>query len=84
MITPWILTERSVRSTWILRVEKLGPLVVGMDAKGNTLTRSVLEEAKTRIEQICREEKIDPARNYIWWPKKVIGSERLMESLKTS
>lgn len=71
-------------ATWVLKVEKLGPLVVGIDSKGNTLTSSVLKEAKTRIEQICRDEKIDPARNYVWWPKKVAGSERLMESLKTS
>lgn len=48
------LDLRMPEATWVLRVEKLVPLVVGIDSKANTLTRSVLEEAKARIEQIFR------------------------------
>ncbi len=37
---------------WVLRVEDFGPLVVGMDSHGNSLYKTVQEEAKKNLEAI--------------------------------
>ncbi len=59
---------------WVLRVNNLGPLVVGIDSQGNALAKMVGDRVRTRIENICKEENIDPRRTYVWWPKKVAGT----------
>jgi len=71
-------------AVWILKVEKLGPLVVGIDSGGNALAQIVLSKVLTRIEDIYREENVDSTRTYVWWPKKIAGSKELMESVKAS
>lgn len=71
-------------ATWVLRVYQLGPLIVGIDAEGNALAQMVLDKVRTRIEDIYKEENIDPTRTYVWWPKKIAGSKELMESFKGS
>ena len=71
-------------ATWVLKVDQLGPLVVGIDSKGNSLTQMVLNQVRTRVDDIYREENIDPTRTYVWWPKKIAGSKELMESVKGS
>ena len=68
-------------ATWVLKVDQLGPLVVGIDSKGNTLAQIVLDKVRTRIKDIYREENIDSTRTYVWWPKKIAGSKELMESV---
>ena len=69
---------------WVLRVNQLGPLVVAIDAAGNTLEQRVLGEARTRVEEIFKELNIDPQRTYVWWPKKIAGTKELMESILKS
>jgi len=71
-------------AVWILKVEKLGPLVVGIDSGGNALAKIVLNKVLIRIEDIYREENVDSTRTYVWWPKKIAGSKELMESVKAS
>ena len=69
-------------AVWVLRVNQLGPLVVGIDSKGNSLTQIVLEEVRSRIDDICRDENIDPDRTYVWWPKEIPGTKELMDTVK--
>ncbi|MEM2440494.1 MAG: FumA C-terminus/TtdB family hydratase beta subunit [Candidatus Bathyarchaeia archaeon] len=64
-------------ATWVLRVNKLGPLVVGIDSHGNTLEHIVLEKVHNNVNAIYAKEKIDPSRSYVWWPKKIPGSSDL-------
>jgi len=64
-------------ATWVLRVNKLGPLVVGIDSHGNALEQMVLEKVNINVNAIYAEEKIDPSRSYVWWPKKIPGSTKM-------
>ena len=66
---------------WVLRVNQLGPLVVAIDASGNTLAQRVLREARARVEETYKELNIDPQRTYVWWPKKVAGTKELIDSV---
>ncbi|MEM1566120.1 MAG: FumA C-terminus/TtdB family hydratase beta subunit [Candidatus Bathyarchaeia archaeon] len=61
-------------ATWVLKVNKLGPLVVGIDSSGNTLESIVLEKVYKNVNAVYAKEKIDPSRSYVWWPKKIPGS----------
>ena len=71
-------------ATWVLKVDQLGPLIVGIDSKGRALSQMVLDKVSTRIEDIYREENIDSSRTYVWWPKKIAGSMELMEYVRAS
>jgi len=71
-------------ATWVLRVDQLGPLIVGIDSEGNALAQIVLKDVRKRVEKIYEKENIDPKRTYVWWPKKIAGSKDLVESLKAS
>lgn len=64
-------------ATWVLKVYQLGPLIVGIDSEGNALAQMVLDKVRTRIEDIYKEENIDPTRTYVWWPKNIAGSKEL-------
>jgi tartrate dehydratase beta subunit/fumarate hydratase class I family protein len=44
-------------ATWVLRVNQLGPLIVSIDAAGNTLDQRVLGEARKRVEETFKEFK---------------------------
>jgi len=61
-------------ATWALRVDRLGPLVVGIDSHGNSLEQMVLEKVRQNVSAIYAREKVDPSRGYVWWPKKIPGS----------
>jgi fumarate hydratase subunit beta len=69
-------------ATWVLKVNKLGPLIVGIDSEGNSLAQMVRNKVRTRVKDIYNEEKIDPARTYVWWPKKIAGTKEVIESLE--
>lgn len=61
-------------ATWVLKVDQLGPLIVSIDSEGNSLAQMVLNKVRTRIKDVYKEEKIDSKRNYVWWPKNIVGS----------
>lgn len=61
-------------ATWVLKVEKLGPLVVAIDSNGNTMENIVVSKVRSQVENIFEKEKIDPSRTYVWWPKKIPGA----------
>lgn len=44
---------------WKFRVKDFGPLIVSIDAHGNSMYRSVKTDAKTRMEQIYKSIGID-------------------------
>jgi fumarate hydratase subunit beta len=68
-------------ATWVLKVNQFGPLVVGIDSAGNSLEQQVLKNARIRIEEIFKEQNINPQRTYVWWPKKIAGTKELIESV---
>jgi fumarate hydratase subunit beta len=69
-------------AVWVLQVNQLGPLVVGIDSKGNSLSQNVLKEVRSRIDSICKDENVDPNRTYVWWPKEIAGTKELMDTVK--
>jgi len=62
-------------ATWVLSVKELGPLIVGIDSEGKSLVQIALDTARGRIEDMCKDEKIDSNRTYVWWPKKIAGTK---------
>ena len=68
-------------ATWVLDVNQLGPLIVGIDSEGNSLAQIVRTKLRSRIKDIYKDENIDPKRTYVWWPKKVAGTKEVIESL---
>ena len=68
-------------ATWVLNVNKLGPLIVGIDSEGNSLAQTVRAKLRSRIKEIYKNENIDPSRTYVWWPKKIAGTKEVIESL---
>jgi len=68
-------------ATWVLKVNQLGPLIVGIDSEGNSLAQIVRNKVRSRIKDIYKAENLDPKRTYVWWPKKVAGTKEVIESL---
>lgn len=60
-------------ATWVLKVDKLGPLIVGIDSHGNALEHIMFEKVHKNVSIVYSKEKIDPMRTYVWWPKKIPG-----------
>ena len=71
-------------AVWVLKVNQFGPLVVGIDSAGNSLEQQVLKNARVRIQEIFKEQNINPQRTYVWWPKKIAGTKELMDSVLES
>lgn len=63
-------------AVWVLRVEELGPLIVGIDTHGNSLTDNVTRDLKGRLDEIAKTAEVDLKKTYVWWPKsKTVGTE---------
>lgn len=58
---------------WAFKVERLGPLVVGIDSHGRSLYEALGKEVDKRMLNIYSNLGIDPACDYIWWPKRIPG-----------
>jgi fumarate hydratase subunit beta len=58
---------------WGFKVERLGPLVVGIDSHGRSLYEVMQREVDKRVLDLYSNLGIDPAREYVWWPKRVPG-----------
>ncbi|MBO8183572.1 MAG: fumarate hydratase C-terminal domain-containing protein [Archaeoglobus sp.] len=62
---------------WVMRVNRLGPLIVGIDTRGNSLTDRTMKKVATKLDQIARKSGVDLSKTYVWWPRqKTIGSEK--------
>jgi fumarate hydratase class I len=60
-------------AVWIFEVEKFGPLIVGIDSHGNSMTPNVLEEVYKNVYQIYEEEGLDPKTRYVSNPLTLAG-----------
>jgi fumarate hydratase subunit beta len=63
----------SPEAVWILRVEKFGPLVVGIDSRGNSLSDDVIHTVHENALRIYEEEGLDPKKGYIQNPQTFAG-----------
>jgi len=61
-------------AVWVFRVEGLGPLVVGIDSNGKSLSDNVTKTVNENLKKIFQKYRVDPNRNYVWWPKRVVGT----------
>jgi fumarate hydratase subunit beta len=60
-------------AVWIMTVKDFGPLVVGIDAAGNSLAENVMETVYENARQIYREEGMDPQKRYVQYPQTFAG-----------
>ena len=58
---------------WVFKVERLGPLVVGIDSQGRSLYEDLEKDVDKRMLNIYSNLGIDPTRNFVWWPKRIPG-----------
>jgi len=58
---------------WVFDVSNFGPLVVGIDSQGNSLTQGVTEEVYENARDIYRKEGLDPCKRYIQYPQTFAG-----------
>lgn len=61
-------------AVWVFRVKDLGPLVVGIDSNGKRLCDGVTKTVNENLKRIFQKYQVDPNRNYVWWPKRVVGT----------
>ena len=60
-------------AVWILNVNQFGPLVVGIDAKGNALMDTVMDTVFENAGRIYEEEGLDPRKRYAQYPQTFAG-----------
>ena len=60
-------------AVWSLGVSELGPLVVGIDSQGNSLSRQVMEQALANAEALYQELGMDPGQRYLQYPQTLAG-----------
>jgi fumarate hydratase subunit beta len=53
---------------WVLRVRRLGPLIVVMDSHGQNYFDELQSKVDSSLDRIFRNLKIDPQHKYLWWP----------------
>jgi len=73
-------------AVWIFEVSHFGPLLVGIDSYGNSLTGYVMEDVYENARRIYREEGLDPHKRYIQYPQTFAGLslEEVIENTKKS
>lgn len=60
-------------AVWVFEMEKFGPLIVGIDSHGNSMTPNVLEEVYKNAYQMYEEEGLDPKARYLPNPLTLAG-----------
>jgi fumarate hydratase subunit beta len=61
-------------ATWVLRVKDLGPLIVGIDSKGNSIFDQVGQNMRTKLKSIYATSNLDPNRSLSYLPRRVVAS----------
>jgi fumarate hydratase subunit beta len=56
-------------AVWVLRVKRLGPLIVAMDSHGKNIFDALQTRVDASLKKIFADQKIDPQHNYLWWPR---------------
>ncbi|NWF53604.1 MAG: fumarate hydratase C-terminal domain-containing protein [Syntrophaceae bacterium] len=55
-------------AVWVLKVKRLGPLIVAMDSHGRNIFDELQSRVDDSLDRIFQDLKIDPAHKYLWWP----------------
>jgi fumarate hydratase subunit beta len=55
-------------AVWVLKVKRLGPLIVAMDSHGKNIFDELQSRVDDSLKRIFRDLKIDPQHKYLWWP----------------
>ena len=55
-------------AVWVLKVHRLGPLIIAMDSYGKNLFDELQSKVDASLQQIFKDFKIDPQHKYLWWP----------------
>lgn len=58
---------------WHFRMEEFGPLIVGIDSKGNNLLETTLSRMHENIKKSCEELGVPAGHNFAYLPKRVPG-----------
>lgn len=63
---------------WVVRVNSLGPLIVGIDSKGNSLVDGIMQMMEAKLISIYEQSRISAGRDLSYLPKRVAakGSRR--------
>ncbi|MFH1351397.1 MAG: FumA C-terminus/TtdB family hydratase beta subunit [Pseudomonadota bacterium] len=71
-------------AAWIFDVKNFGPLVVGIDSMGNSLTANIMEDVYENARRIYRQEGLDPEKRYVQYPQTFAGLslEEVIEKAK--
>ncbi len=56
-------------AVWVLKVKRLGPLIVAMDSHGGYIFDELQSKVDASLKKIFKDQKIDPRHNYLWWPR---------------
>jgi fumarate hydratase subunit beta len=60
-------------AVWVFEMKDFGPLIVGIDSHGNSLTQNILETVYDNALQIYEEEGLDPRVGYLSNPLTFAG-----------
>ncbi|MFC1916054.1 FumA C-terminus/TtdB family hydratase beta subunit [Chloroflexota bacterium] len=73
-------------AVWIFDVGHFGPLVVGIDSEGNSLTENVMEKVYENAREIYQDEGLNPHERYAQYPLTFAGLslEEVIEKAKAS
>jgi tartrate dehydratase beta subunit/fumarate hydratase class I family protein len=55
-------------AVWVLKVKRLGPLIVAMDSHGKNIFDELQSRVDDSLKRIFTDLKIDPLHKYLWWP----------------
>jgi fumarate hydratase subunit beta len=55
-------------AVWVLKVKRLGPLIVAMDSHGKNIFDELQSRVDDSLKRIFTDLKIDPQHKYLWWP----------------
>ncbi len=55
-------------AVWVLKVKRLGPLIVAMDSHGKNIFDELQSRVDDSLKRIFKDLKIDPGHKYLWWP----------------
>ena len=61
---------------WVLRVENIGPLIVGIDSHGNSLFPQVKEVMEINLEKQASLMNVDLQKDYTYMPLRILGRPR--------
>jgi tartrate/fumarate subfamily iron-sulfur-dependent hydro-lyase beta chain len=55
-------------AVWVLKVNRLGPLIVALDSHGKNIFDELQSRVDDSLKRILADLDIDPQHKYLWWP----------------